>query len=210
MSQGKITELQYTALQRAFDFFNNRLFGGALPQVFITLNRKRGSYGYFWPERFIGSASGEVLHEISLNPDHFADGDTAERILSTLVHEQAHLWQQEYGKAPRKCYHNRQWADKMESIGLIPSTTGMEGGARTGQKCSHYIMEEGEFYWACADFFMCTDAILITSLPFITTPKSQKKSKIAYVCEDCGQKAWAKPDSKLICGECQVDMEPEE
>jgi hypothetical protein len=134
----KITEKQYGVLQAAYDCFNARLFNSELPDVFITLNRKRGARGYFSPNRFIGRNTGESLHEISINPDCMAADDTAERILSTLVHEMAHLWQEEYGeKKPRKAYHNREWADKMEEIGLMPSTTGQEGSPRTGQSCTH-------------------------------------------------------------------------
>ena len=30
-----------------------------------------------------------------------------------------HQWQQHFGKPSRNGYHNKQWADKMESVGLI-------------------------------------------------------------------------------------------
>jgi hypothetical protein len=40
-----------------------------------------------------------------LNPDHF--GRTDELILSTLVHEMAHVWQKTHGKMPRRDNHNR-------------------------------------------------------------------------------------------------------
>ena len=41
-------------------------------------------------------------------------------------------------------------------------------------------------------------------------PKTRKKSKVKYTCPDCHQNAWAKPEAKLMCGECRVDMEPED
>jgi predicted SprT family Zn-dependent metalloprotease len=47
-------------------------------------------------------------HELALNPDEFI-GRTDEMILSTLVHEMCHVWQQTYGKSPRRGYHDRQW-----------------------------------------------------------------------------------------------------
>jgi hypothetical protein len=53
-------------------------------------------------------------------------------VLSTLVHEQAHLWQHHFGKPGRGRYHNREWAAKMVEIGLIPSATGEPGGK---QRC---------------------------------------------------------------------------
>ena len=42
-------------------------------------------------------------------------------------------------------YHNAEWASKMESVGLVPSTTGAPGGARVGQAVSHYVDGEGRW-----------------------------------------------------------------
>ncbi len=208
MVMQKITEQQYNVLQRAYDCFNARLFDSELPDALITLNRKRGARGYFWANRFVARGTETSLHEISLNPDCMTEDDTAERVLSTLVHEMTHLWQEEHGKKkPRKAYHNREWADKMEEVGLMPSTTGQEGAPRTGQSCTHYVIDEGPFYWACADFLMCYDALLISSIPQLVLPKSaENKNKVPYVCETCGQKAWAKPDARLMCGVCEEQM----
>lgn len=207
----KITEKQYSALQAAYDHLNARLFDGELPDVIITLNRKRGAAGYFSPERFVETETGEVVHEIALNPDTFTETVTAKKVLSTLAHEMTHLWQNEFGdKNPRKAYHNREWADKMEDIGLMPSSTGREGGSRTGQKMTHYVIEEGPFDWACEDLFMCAAPIMFTSVFLPLIPKAAKKNKIAYACEVCGQKAWAKPEARLVCGECHEGMEAEE
>ena len=66
-----------------------------------------------------------------MNPDHFGRSD--EEILSTLVHEMAHVWQQTHGRPPRRCYHDREWAAKMREIGLQPSTTGQPGGQKRGK-----------------------------------------------------------------------------
>ena len=41
------TAKTYAALNRAFDFFNDRLFGGELPPCLVTLQRKNKAYGYF-------------------------------------------------------------------------------------------------------------------------------------------------------------------
>ncbi len=40
----------------------------------------------------------------------------------------------------------------MESIGLMPSSTGEPGGKRTGQKMADYPIEGGRFYHACVAF----------------------------------------------------------
>src|SRR5580704_11814048 len=94
--------------QTAFDFFNRKLFGNSLPQVMVTLQRHAKARGYFAPERFHARGNKTTVHEIAMNPDCFCD-ESDERILSTLVHEMAHLWQQVHGRAPRRCYHDKQW-----------------------------------------------------------------------------------------------------
>lgn len=123
----RITPVEYSVFQEAYDFFNTELFGGLLPNVLVTLQRQTRSRGYFSPERFSGRVEEAVAHELALNPDFFPER-TDEEICSALAHEMAHVWQQTYGKAPRRAYHDRQYATKMKEIGLQPSTTGEPRG----------------------------------------------------------------------------------
>src|SRR5215211_8110056 len=138
------TQTEYEGFQQAYDFFNRELFDRSLLQVLVTLQRHAKTRGYFSPERFSGRIDETAVHELALNPDNFT-GRTDEQILSTLAHEMAHVWQQTHGKAPRKGYHDRQWAGKMREIGLQPSSTGEEGGKETGQSISHYIIPGGRY-----------------------------------------------------------------
>ena len=56
----KPTQETYTALQTAYEHFNNELFGGVLPECLITLQRKeKRVYGYFWSQRFEAISGGE-------------------------------------------------------------------------------------------------------------------------------------------------------
>jgi predicted SprT family Zn-dependent metalloprotease len=212
MDNVKISHRQYGLLQRAFDHFNRHLFGSELPQVIITLSRHKKALGYFSPKRFtLRQDNSAQVHEIAMNPDYFRSEITTERSLSTLVHEMTHLWQEEFGKnKPRKAYHNREWADKMEALGLMPSSTGANGGKRTGQKCSHYIMQGGAFAHVAANFLAeAHDALLINAKPVLSgllAKKAAKKNKVCYRCKSCGQKAWAKPSALLMCGQCQENM----
>jgi hypothetical protein len=116
-TQTAITQAEYSAFQTAYDFFNAELFGGTLPAVLITLQRRARSRGYFAPGKFVGRSEETATHELALNPDHF--GRTDEAILSTLVHEMAHVWQETYGKPPRKNYHDRQWGACYDEEGEI-------------------------------------------------------------------------------------------
>lgn len=141
------TPQAYAEFQRAYDHFNAELFGNVLPDCLITLQRKRRFKGYFSPRKFVAQ-SGQVVHEIALNPSFFAVSPV-EQVLSTLVHEMEHLRQEEQQTAGRGRYHNRSWAGGMISLGLYPSSSGQPGGSETGNRVSHYIVEGGPFIGSC-------------------------------------------------------------
>lgn len=137
----------YGALQKAFDHFNADLFEGNLPHCLITLRSASRVYGYHHADRFI-SLQGDKIDELGLHPGFFTLRPI-ESVMSTLVHEMVHHWQQHFGTPSPSNPHNQEWAKKMESLGLMPSDTGLPGGKRTGRSTSHYILPEGDFLKSC-------------------------------------------------------------
>ena len=215
----------YDELMQAFNHFNRSLFGDVLPGAVITLQRDRKSYGYFCGGRFV-RRSGEQADEIAMNPSHFA-GHPVENTLSTLAHEMAHQWQHHHGKPGRRSYHNKEWADRMVSIGLMPSHTGAPDGKRTGEKIDHYIIEDGPFAVSCAALlktrFMLNwldrFAVLPTSAaaeaaalaPELVAlgiepakPGKRMGNRVKYRCDTCKMQAWGKPGLPLLCGTCDA------
>jgi len=91
------TQETYSQLHKAYGFFNQVLFSNRLTPCVITLQRKKGAYGYFWGNTWKARRGGTVTDEIALNPDSFQDRSDME-VLSTLVHEMTHLEQQHFGK----------------------------------------------------------------------------------------------------------------
>jgi predicted SprT family Zn-dependent metalloprotease len=133
----------YRELQQAYDHFNHELFEGKLPGCLFTLQREKNTQGYFSPKRF-ASRTGQMSDEIALIPTYFAMVPVVQT-MQTLVHEMVHQWQAHFGKPGRGRYHNAEWADRMESVGLIPSSTGKADGQRTGDHMSAYPKEGGAF-----------------------------------------------------------------
>ncbi|MDV7546791.1 SprT-like domain-containing protein [Acinetobacter baumannii] len=145
MTTNKPTPELYEALQQAYDAFNHALFNGKLDNSLITLQRQANTYGYMSYNRFISTGNKDAYtHELALNPEYFGVKPLVE-VLQTMVHEMCHLWQWQYGTPSQKSYHNREWAEKMESIGLMPSDTGRVGGKKTGQKMADYPIVGGRF-----------------------------------------------------------------
>ncbi len=133
----------YEELQSVYDIYNQELFNGELPGVLLVITRKRNSKGFYSPARY-ANKDGVLADEIAMNPEFFLVR-SVEEVLSTLVHEMCHQWQFNFGKDVRAGYHNKEFSEKMESVGLITTTTGYPGGERVGERMTHYIAEDGEF-----------------------------------------------------------------
>lgn len=216
--QLKPTRETYDRLQQAYEHFNKALFDNALPNALITLQRRKGSFGYFAGDKF-SNADGRPADEIALNPLAFAERPVSE-ILATLVHEMVHLWQHHFGAPGRGRYHNREWAEKMKAVGLQPTDTGAEGGKETGESVGHIIIAGGPFE-AAAKKLIAKEFTIAWKETAVTpsfrpegggeaTEPAKSGKRLRYRCPDCDLKAWAKHDAKLVCGDHMVAMVPKD
>jgi predicted SprT family Zn-dependent metalloprotease len=209
---------QFGAYQLAYEFFNRVLFGNALPAVFLNFSRHNNSAGFYKPVGWCREAGGEVviIPEISLNPDLLSVLSPRD-VFAVLVHEIVHHWQFTAGKPSRLGYHNTEWAAKMESVGLMPSDSGLPGGRRVGQHMSHYVLEGGAFAKAF-DAMPADYRLPWTTLPAlpVVRPRGKEqderqeqeqtqkaKSKTKYTCGCKKNKLWGKPDMPaFVCTVC--------
>jgi predicted SprT family Zn-dependent metalloprotease len=205
---GKPTLSTYDEWQTAFDFFNAVIFDAELPEVIITLDNKgKRILGYFHAERYINT-NGELTDCLSMNPTCIKDRPLI-IVFATLVHEMCHIWDYHTNGGSNRAYHSAVWADKMESIGLMPSNTGEPGGKRTGQKMCHYIIDGGLFEEMATRFIETNygiswaDRTIELDEPDEKPEKKKVKSKNKYTCPGCGANVWGKPDLQVACLECQ-------
>lgn len=136
----------YSAVEKAYAFFNQELFAGQLPDCLIVLQRQPKMMGYVSPKRWVNSNK-RFVDELAINPEYFLGYPLIE-IMQTLVHEQCHIWQAKFGNPGRRNYHNTEWANKMQEIGLMPSHTGLPGGKKTGEHMNDYAILGGKFQTA--------------------------------------------------------------
>jgi len=197
--ENKIDLEQYKTLQEIYDYFNKHLFSDSLPEIIFTIDyRKSDSNGFFHPEKF--KENEKSISVINLNPDHF-DRENID-CMATIAHEMCHAWKH-YQEGATKAYHCKGWGAKMESIGLMPSDTGQEGGKKTGRRMHHYIISGGKFVLCANDFISAHEKVfLFSGIAQIKIPADKAKNKIKYTC-GCGQNVWGKPDMEIICGECK-------
>jgi hypothetical protein len=198
---------QYRTFSEAYDIFNTQLFGGELlPCPMITQQRQARSLGHFGANRWNNRSDRTLIHEINLNPDGFT-GKPDREILGTLLHEMCHAWRQQQPDPPKRGYHDKLWARKMQEVGLMPSATGMADGKPTGQKVNHYILDDGLFAQLYASLEQKDFRLRWQSTPHNVNGDGKKDpSKTKFTCPQCGQNAWAKGTAFLICGNCGVEM----
>lgn len=176
------TSQAYDEFQRAYDHYNNLLFDGDLPPCLMTMQREKRTYGYFSHKRFIHCDNKEsVTDEIALNPSYFGVVPLLE-ILQTVVHEMCHLWQFHHGNPGRRGYHNVEWANKMEAIGLMPSSTGQPGGKRVGDSMADYAIRGGDFMKATQS--LLADGFRVT---WFDRFPPEKLAQIATTNENAGE-----------------------
>jgi len=193
------TPTQFSAYQQIFDYFNQALFQGLLPDCMLSFSRRRSSSHTLYTSGQWQKDTGTVTPEISLNVKQLHENEPKE-VMAILVREMVHLWQEQYGKSSGKGYFNRQWADKMEGIGLIPTATGLPGGKRTGKGIKHSIDPQGKFEQA---FTKMPKAYLWPFRPTASEGGKRKgySEKEMYCCPGCGVKVWGKGGLGLVC-EC--------
>ena len=212
----KPTLLQFQAIQEAYDFYNKELFypvfGQLLSPVMLSLNDnyKRVSYGYYAFDKY-KDEEGNLLSLINLTPEYLTR--TFIKVMGTLVHEMCHHYQYTLGvkKGKRTAYHDKEFAEIMERVGLICSTTGEPGGKQTGRRVSHYVLDGGAFEKLTIDApeslktpFTINNNLFGRERNFRDEHSKTLKLKIKYECPNCKNKVWGKPNLQINCVPCNT------
>ena len=163
----------YTYLAEAFDHFNKALFDNSLTPVIFVITRKKNVAGHFRRRGWLNEGE-ETFHEIAVNPQHFISSSPLE-LCQTIVHEQSHQWQVEYGTESRAGYHNTEWADKMRSIGLNPIS---KNGKGTGQSVGDEPIPGGLFEKAYIEFFLMGYKLAIVDGAYNTGKMLRQLNKV--------------------------------
>lgn len=198
---------QIDAYQKTFDYFNDHIFNGQLPQCLLNFSRLGRKSVAFYVNELWENEDRIKLDEISLNPNFLYL--SVKEITSSLVHEMCHLWQFKYGKPSRRGYHNKQWAAKMIEVGLMPVG---KNGKQTGQSMSDEIIPGGAFENV---FNQMPESYKLPWRVFLdveddeeSEDKDDRKKKsgarIKYSCPGCLTNVWGKSELLIACGFCKV------
>ncbi len=161
-----------------------------------------------------------LLDEITFNTAHYVEKDGVLQWkfgkwaqYETLLHEQVHLWQQNFGENPVKpgrAYHNREFVGKCESLGLHPKLGSGYHTAPADGLFAAYMVELG----------IEPPVLDTTKEPkkhwFFEGEKKEGKSTIhKWVCPDCEMpiRFGRKGDPELVhapCIEARLEREGKE
>ena len=198
------TEQQYKQFQKLYNHFNKWLFANQLPSCLLLFStRVKKVKGYFASQRW-QNETGMKAYEITMNP-YFTSKASDLEICKKLVEVMTTLWQCQCGTPSRSGYYNKEYAEKLESIGLIPSHTGKEGGNRTGQNMDSYPHLTGRFikaYRKISKNWLFPFRLAEEEWTKLSTNR-KKMNKATYRCS-CGVTVFGKPNLTPI--ECKMCM----
>jgi len=201
----KITKDLSTYLNDAHAYFAEHLFNDSLYDAMVTISRRKGAFGYFFPSAFM--KDGIQIDEIALTPSSL--GRSSLESLSTLAHEQVHQWIHHYDKPAVNGYHTMRWANKMLSIGLKPYCI-TDVTKMTGYKCSHDIVNGGLFEEVANKFISLRGDIPLENQSNNTGKRIVTVKKRPIVsCPTCKSKMSLPKDLNItvICNNCGIEME---
>ena len=203
-------------LQRMFKLLNVTYFGGELERPVITIHTDHtgGAYGWISVHKVWSSKDDAWFREINLCAEHL--NRPVERVITTLAHEMAHLWnlEHEIQDTSRKfAYHNTRFKEIAEAAGLIVSQSMSNGWNITEPGPEFTALVHENCRAGC--FKLERMKTYRDGTPKITKPGADggeitvtrtKQSYKKFACADCGQVARAAAAARLICGKCNIAM----
>jgi len=125
---GQDLDALHAEVARAFEFFNDRFWGGRLPTPIFAFFRQppNGRRLGHYRARSWRSPGGLLRDEVILYADLALEQGMA-AVLETLLHEAVHVWQAHFGKPAG---HNAQWHAEAARVGLV--TEGPHGYTSAG------------------------------------------------------------------------------
>ena len=195
------------ALENLFQQFNMKFFNEELeaPVIAVSPDVTSGAYGWCttwkaWKAKDDESKDGG-FYEINLCAEHLTR--PFEEVCATLLHEMVHLDNiaKEIKDTSRNgAYHNKRFKQTAEQHGLVIGRDEKYGWTVTS------LNDETKAFVATLD----GSAFQIFRQKLPQLKKTGSNSSRKYVCPCCGLIIRATKEVRVICGDCNVELELEE
>ncbi|BCL38350.1 SprT-like domain-containing protein [Nostoc sp. MS1] len=191
-------------LRNIYDHFNRYLFDHQLEnKIYLGFSYKLRTEGMFLHDKWDDSKK-QSYHEILVD-ENLLNEDSI-YWLAVLVHQMAHLWQHQHGlKKKTKNYHDKEFVDKMQNLGLI-----IESGYSNEQSINH----DGLFMQVAKELIDKGDDLRLLKprnvAAQLDNPLSKNGKKFKFICPECRQGVEGKYSTNVKCGDCDKKMERRE
>ena len=196
-------------LEDLFSVFNGRYYDGKLQRPVITVSQDvtSGAFGWLtswkaWKEQ--GCDDGEGYYEINICAEHLTR--PFEEVCATLLHEMVHLYniQNDIKDTSRSgTYHNKKFKLVAEEHGLNIDQHEKYGWTITS------LNDDAKEFISSMDEEGFT--LSRTKMSKVEKAKGSKKSSSRkYMCPDCGVIVRATKEVRIICKDCDIELELEE
>ncbi|MBD2611521.1 SprT-like domain-containing protein [Nostoc punctiforme FACHB-252] len=192
-------------MSQIYNYLNKELFDNKLEEnLILGLRHSLGTEGSFLHGKWDDSKQKSSHHEILIDENLL--NEEREYWLAVLVHQMVHLWQYQYGNnKPTKHYHNEEFANKMQSIGLI---------IHTGYPNKQSINPDGKFMQVAQGLISSQEELLSlkprNASAQLGDNQSKNGKKFKYSCPKCNASVWGKFGLSINCGICDKSMELQE
>lgn len=192
-------------LESLFDLFNTELYAGELQRPVITVSPDDTGGALGWCTTYKAwkreGSDDDGFYEINLCAEYLARPFDA--VCETLIHEMAHLYANEKNikdTSRNGSYHNKKYKEIAEQHGLN-------------------VQQDSKYGWTITTLNGQTTALVanITDQTFelyrqklVKVASTRKSSSKKYVCPDCGVIVRATKEVRIICADCDVELELEE
>lgn len=188
---------------------NEKYFESKLSQPVITLQKSRSSnLGHFtldkvWRQKDHEEDDSRANYEININPLHL--NAPIENIVGTLQHEMVHYANNFYGV--KDCcgnVHNKKFKALAEEVGLVVTKGGSVGWGYTepDDTLIAFIRDTIKPDEKAFEYFRGGAENTVKPV--------RNKTTFKYLCPGCDLVVRAKPDKRIVCGNCGCELEMEE
>ena len=195
---------QTEVLELSFDYFNKILFNSLLPQAMITIQSRGKDNCYGWcsvdPIWYKGEdidTSELTFHEINFSAEYL--NRSFNDLMETLLHEMVHLSNITEGinDCSKRQFHNENFKEKAESIGLIVKKVKRYGWSETH-------LTEG-LIKLVDDLKVPKDIFVFARVDKPIKKVAKPNTKVKLVCPQCDTKITAEDEIRVTCMDCNCE-----
>jgi len=189
-------------LHNIFNYLNKEIFASYLPLPSITIQSRGKRNALGWCSNvpiWLDNDNKDTRHEINICAEN--SNMLVVDIVEIMLHEMVHYYADLQGiktTSRNGTFHNKNYKQYAEKFGLIVTKTEKYGYAET--KLNDATLNKVK------DLNFKQEVFLLYRIND-EGKVSKKKGSIKHTCPDCGNVARSTKEMKLICGNCETEMD---